>query len=295
MLWARMRVINLSEKGKLQFPCPNNFLGVHNGECFMLEMPCSVCGKVYPVSSEFYPMDKRRNCRNSAKCWDCHNEHERKKYSEHPESSIRYRETHREELLEKKKQYYLNNKEHCNKKSKEYYEKHKIETKRFSDIWRKNHPEKIKQYTRLRYERHKEHMLVVAQSWKDRNRDAVNTQWQRREAKKKALKATLTKAQWESIKKEFNNRCAYCGEETKLTQDHFVPVSRDGEYTANNIIPACSKCNCSKFNNSFFEWYPNSLGYSKERERRILNYLGYDKATGLQQLRFDEIITEHKP
>jgi 5-methylcytosine-specific restriction endonuclease McrA len=32
----------------------------------------------------------------------------------------------------------------------------------------------------------------------------------------------------------------------KLTQEHVIPVSRGGGTTAENIVPACGKCNSSK-------------------------------------------------
>jgi len=232
-------------------------------------------------------MDKRAGCRCSSKCRGCYNADYRKRHAEHPETSIRYRANHREKLLADKKEYYLKNTEHCKKLSKEYYETHRESLRKASKEWVKNNPEKVKASCRKRYENHKEHILKVAKAWKDSHRDAVNTQWQRREAKKKSLIATLTKEQWEAIKNEFDNCCAYCGEKKPLTQDHFVPVSKDGEYTTNNIIPACSKCNCNKFNNSFFTWYPTFKYYSKKREQHILIFLGYKD--GIQQLRLDEV------
>ena len=49
--------------------------------------------------------------------------------------------------------------------------------------------------------------------------------------------------------------CAYCGEEKILHKDHFVPLSKGGEFTHNNVVPSCACCNVSKSNNDFFEWY----------------------------------------
>jgi 5-methylcytosine-specific restriction endonuclease McrA len=82
----------------------------------------------------------------------------------------------------------------------------------------------------------------------------------------------------------FDNKCAYCGKEKPLAQDHFVPLSKGGEYTNNNIICSCKSCNSSKSDKDFFEWYPEQLFYSKEREAKILKYLNYDKKTQTQQL-----------
>ena len=74
----------------------------------------------------------------------------------------------------------------------------------------------------------------------------------RRRTAKEALPATLTTDQWETINKVFDNKCAYCGKEGKLEQDHFIALSSGGEYTHNNIVPACKSCNRRKHNSDFF-------------------------------------------
>jgi 5-methylcytosine-specific restriction endonuclease McrA len=82
----------------------------------------------------------------------------------------------------------------------------------------------------------------------------------------------------------FNHKCAYCERGEDLRQDHFVPLTKNGEYTHNNIVPACNKCNASKNNSDFFSWYRNKPFYSKDRERRILRYLNYSTNTHVQQI-----------
>jgi 5-methylcytosine-specific restriction endonuclease McrA len=102
-----------------------------------------------------------------------------------------------------------------------------------------------------------------------------NMVWQKRRAKKLSLPYTLTSKQWQQIKEYFNNKCAYCGKELPLSKEHFIPLSKGGEYTINNIIPVCLSCNSSKQDKDFFKWYPAQSFYSKAREKRILKYLGY--------------------
>jgi hypothetical protein len=79
-------------------------------------------------------------------------------------------------------------------------------------------------------------------------------------------------------------KCKQCGKEEKLTQDHFKALSNNGEYTKNNIIPACINCNSSKNDADFFAWYPKQSFYSKKQELKILKYLNYDPKTKYQQL-----------
>lgn len=120
-----------------------------------------------------------------------------------------------------------------------------------------------KQCTRKKL-KHKNHIFAIKE--------------QKRKALKKSLPHNLTAEQWKAIKKEFNNQCCYCGKkDKKLTQEHFIPLTKGGEYTINNIIPACKSCNSSKNNKDFFDWYPKQPFYSKEREQKILDYLGYNE------------------
>lgn len=41
-------------------------------------------------------------------------------------------------------------------------------------------------------------------------------------------------------------RCQYCNARDELTLDHVVPVSRGGEWSWQNLVTACSKCNTKK-------------------------------------------------
>lgn len=56
----------------------------------------------------------------------------------------------------------------------------------------------------------------------------------------------LTAEQWEFIKRWYDHRCAYCYQKKSLTQDHFIPISKGGSHTADNIVPACRSCNSRK-------------------------------------------------
>lgn len=164
-------------------------------------------------------------------------------------------------------------------------------------IYRKNNREKIIESELARQRRNKEHVAKTKRKYRKRNKDKIKEYFreyakanadkfvkytQKRNALKKQLPSTLSNGQWEEIKEYFHHKCAYCNSKRKITQDHFVPLSKGGEYTHNNIIPACTSCNSSKHNKSFFEWYPNYEHYSKQRENKILNFLGYYKSNTQQ-------------
>lgn len=107
---------------------------------------------------------------------------------------------------------------------------------------------------------------------------------EKRRTAKQALEANFTKRQWQSCQAHFNNRCCYCGgKQDIMSMDHFIPLSKGGEWTVNNIVPSCMSCNSSKRQRDFFKWYPKQTFYSKQREQKILRYLNYNE-NKVQQL-----------
>lgn len=82
--------------------------------------------------------------------------------------------------------------------------------------------------------------------WKKMNPAKVSIQRYRRRVNFQNCVTDLTEDQWSQIKVVYKNRCGYCGERKPLTQDHIIPVSKGGDHTASNIIPACRSCNSRK-------------------------------------------------
>ena len=56
----------------------------------------------------------------------------------------------------------------------------------------------------------------------------------------------LTAADWRNILELYDNRCAYCGAEGDLQQDHIIPIARGGKHEAANVAPSCRRCNSFK-------------------------------------------------
>lgn len=140
--------------------------------------------------------------------------------------------------------------------------------------------EKIKEYMKEYYKNHKElydkeKIKEGKKRWRKNHKEHCNLINRKHESRKRQLPSTLTIEQWEKTKQHFNNKCCYCGEELPLAQEHFIPVSKGGEYTLNNIVPSCKSCNSSKRDKDFFEWYSKYKYYSKKREKAILVFLGY--------------------
>ena len=172
-----------------------------------------------------------------------------------------------------------NNKE----KFSDYYKANKIKKLACSNQYHKDNLEKMNKYNLLYRIANEEKLKDYNREYTKNNKDKVNIKHQIRRARQKKLPSTLTMNQWGNIKQDFNSQCCYCGKRVSLAQEHFIAVTKGGEYTVNNIVPSCRSCNSSKGVKDFFEWYPKYKYYSKNRERFILKFLNYKD--GIQQLK----------
>ncbi len=200
---------------------------------------CVRCKEISPRTKEFFESEKRNKDGLTGSCKKCRKV-----------TYQIYKSENKEKVIERNAKYYEKTKEKQREKAKKYRQ-HNKESVRISN--RRYYAEnigKVREQTRIRV--------------------------QRRNAIKSTLQSNLTLEQWAEVKEHFHNKCAYCGKERTLEQEHFIPISKGGEYTINNIIPSCRSCNASKFNHSFFDWYPNYKYYSVQRENNILKYLEYN-------------------
>jgi hypothetical protein len=249
---------------------------------------CSKCGRIFPATLEYFYSDKECRYGVSSICKECRG--------------------HKFGIFEKNKpvdgykicsrcgrnfpyttEYFYSNGKDLTSSCKE------CQSKTRKELYYKNHP-RVLEYHRNWYTvnikddpEYKETAKDKTKKWRIKNqhtesyKETQRIKRQRRTAIKRKLPATYTKNDWHECKNNFDSCCAYCGTKSKkLTQDHFIAVRNGGEYTANNIVPSCQKCNSSKSAHDFFEWYPRQPFYSPEREQKILDYLGYKD--GVQQL-----------
>lgn len=86
---------------------------------------------------------------------------------------------------------------------------------------------------------------------------------------------TLTASEWAWLVEQYGGRCAYCGRKTKLTQDHVVPISRGGNHSLSNVVPACMDCNLRKNAHT-----PEEVGMTFVVEVNVLNRM--EQATFLK-------------
>ncbi|WP_224771192.1 HNH endonuclease [Metabacillus idriensis] len=160
--------------------------------------------------------------------------------------------------------------------SRKYYQENKAKVNKRNKEYQKNHVQDLQEYRKTYYKENHEKILFQKRKYLKANRDRYVMHKQLRRAKEKQLFNTLTAEQWKTIKQTFDNKCAYCGEKRKLTKDHFIPLSKNGEYSFQNIIPACLSCNSSKKDKDFSEWYLNQNFYDVYRENKIMRHLKYE-------------------
>lgn len=106
--------------------------------------------------------------------------------------------------------------------------------------WRLEHTEEWSEYQR-KYRNKPERLEPNRQHVRDRD------------ARIRGVDATLTIDEWVTILETFNYQCVYCGAPYEH-QDHFIPLSKGGTHTADNVVPACGPCNQRKSNKDPLEF-----------------------------------------
>lgn len=148
--------------------------------------------------------------------------------------------------------------------------------------WFDKNKEYREEYDRKYYLRNKEYYSLMHKKFIRENAGYEAVANQKRVAMMKKLPNTFTLEDWNKAKEHFNFKCAYCEmvEEENinkfgrgLEQEHVVPLSKGGPFTADNIIPACRTCNSSKRDKPMIKWFRKQIFYTQGKERKIISYL----------------------
>lgn len=144
-----------------------------------------------------------------------------------------YRDAHREQI---------------NAKQRERNVKFRQELRDWQAAYRTKNHTKLLERARRNAEKNRESRNARA-----RLRQQANMpQFVEKNRKRRALKYNagindFTVRQWEEMKTAYDHRCVYCGRKMqRLTQDHITPLSKGGNHTYSNIVPACKSCNSKK-------------------------------------------------
>lgn len=156
---------------------------------------------------------------------------------------------------------------------------HMQETRR----WQSTYPERTKEISRRSRQRNAETINQQRRARRSAHPGGERAKRHRREARKQALPATFTDADWRYALEYFHGTCAYCGNPPRLFDlnwvlhhEHHIPLARGGAYTPNNIVPACQDCNFSKSDRDPHEWI---IWRFKQKAREITQRLSAFFAT----------------
>ena len=170
---------------------------------------CSKCEKVKPLD-KFYEDDSMDG--RYSPCKQCSREYKRQYYAEH-----------REEENRRTAQWRANNPGY----DVQYNAEHRKENREHDAQWRANNPNYHHQYRIDNASKYRTYSI---------NRYALSM----------AAEGTFTDKQFVELCDKYGNRCLCCGEITKLTVDHIVPLSKGGSNDISNVQPICGPCNSKK-------------------------------------------------
>lgn len=191
---------------------------------------CRICESWIPMDDDHFYVKKTRDGYDSY-CKDC----SRKKYK-------KYRDEHADIYIERTYKHYQEN--------KEVYDERRTK-------WMKDNEEFVKEYRK---------------EWLKLNSEHMSEYYANRSANKKH---EIDDEEWKSCLKFFDNSCAYCGipQDTHkeitnqvLHKEHF---DHEGANDLSNAIPACRRCNSSKWAHDVDNWYPQQKYYDKNKLIKI--------------------------
>ncbi len=78
------------------------------------------------------------------------------------------------------------------------------------------------------------------------------------------------KRMWrQSIKDQWEHKCAYCESEENITLDHIIPQCKGGLDIKTNVVACCHACNQSKGHEHWKLWYVQQEFYNEENLNKI--------------------------
>lgn len=131
------------------------------------------------------------------------------------------------------REWYAANRERVSIKAKATRAMNPLPNRERVKAWAEKNPDKVKS---------------IQKKWLFEHQDKVRKRY-------KECSNRLLQKDWPVILEMFGHRCAYCLQpsDKPLTVDHIIPLSRGGEHSIENVVPACKSCNSRKYNNPLWE------------------------------------------
>lgn len=221
------------------------------------QLLCARCKQSFPATTEYFSY-KGYAWRSGyySYCRKCEAEYAKERRKKDPEKfraiNRASRKRHPETKNAASKRYYVKHREEVRERHKRYHARTKARYAERTREWMKKNPEKAT-LSRI-------------------------TNYNNRRARKNNLADTLTTEQWLNAVDYFHGCCAVCGRQGRdllnthrLAADHWIPLSKDGATTAENIVPLChgvDGCNNSKRDKMPLEWL--TLRFGRRKAKTIL-------------------------
>lgn len=174
------------------------------------------------------------------------------KRDRHNEAAKRYREKHKEKILQKAREYYAENSELIRAKTAAYYleknEKALIAAKKY----RIRKSEEIAAAKSIYYQKNKDRIRSAIASWSKRNPEAVAAMARNKRARRRGADGRHTRGDIQRILDGQGGKCANCKSvliksgKGKYHADHIMPLSKGGTNWPENIQCLCPDCNVRK-------------------------------------------------
>jgi 5-methylcytosine-specific restriction endonuclease McrA len=125
-----------------------------------------------------------------------------------------------------------------------------------SKRWGRDNKERKLKYQREYYAKNRERIRVEQKAYRQDNPEVDRNLRRLKRVRRKELGVIdLTTQEWLEVLECFDYCCAYCFQSgVGLTQDHVVPISKGGNHTKSNVVPACVTCNSSKHARDLNSW-----------------------------------------
>jgi len=138
--------------------------------------------------------------------------------------------------------------------AKKYRENNKDKVHKIGRDWYLENRDRKLAQSRETYLRNKSHIRARQSEWDKNNRESKRSSWKKWNAAKRGGTGSFSSDDWQETLSVFCFKCAYCGNEENLTQDHVVPLSKGGTHEKSNVVPACKSCNSRKGDKTISGW-----------------------------------------
>ena len=134
------------------------------------------------------------------------------------------------------------------KRCKDYREKNLEKRREIEKNYYQTHKEEKKVYRAKYYQKQRERLLEYSSKWAKDHPEYTTEIAERRRALKLFNGGNVRYDDFRKLCEDYGNKCLCCGKETKLHQDHIIPLTKGGLHRIDNIQPLCKSCNSSKYN-----------------------------------------------